>query len=401
MAFALALLGVLATRWPVMRLVPVDYDEINFIEINRNFLLPAQHTLFLAGGRILGNLVGDGYRGIILLDMLMSALALTSAWWWLRSLVKPSTAIAATVVLGVGPVFWAYGAMAGNYTAIVAVGCFLLGIATRTHTNPRPWHPFAAAAVLAVGTGYRSDIGTLWLPVFFVILWHHRWRRAFATAAFFTVLNLAWITPMVINVGGWEAYSAQNREFAYRCGYLNSIWNLGFVDAPVRYGVKAAMALVWTLGPGLLFAPRGMARLLRQPHGRYLAAILVLCILPPLASHLLVHFGVPGYAFHYVPALLMLVTLGIGRAPEPIASTSETVNSPTDQALRRLSFLAAAMAVLFWFYPGEYKKPGLKSDFDLAFARHTRAGLRVHTIYRTPSTWRTANSVPPLSPSAN
>ena len=35
-------------------------------------------------------------------------------------------------------------------------------------------------------------------------------------------------------------------------------------------------------------------------------------MLPALGSHLLVHFGVPGYAFHYVPALLGLTVLGIG-----------------------------------------------------------------------------------------
>ena len=35
-------------------------------------------------------------------------------------------------------------------------------------------------------------------------------------------------------------------------------------------------------------------------------------MIPAFASHMLVHFGVPGYAFHYVPALLALGVLGIG-----------------------------------------------------------------------------------------
>ncbi len=390
-AFAVALLFVGLTRWPVMRVRPAEYDEFNYLEINRTSLLPAQHTLFLASGRLFGKIVGDPYQGIVVLDMLVSALALTSAWWWLRALVRPNVAVAATLALGVGPIFWSYGAMAGNYTAIVLVGSFLLGVAIRTRRDPRPWHPFAAAAVLAAGTGYRSDIGTLWLPIFFVILWQHRWRRAIAATALFTVLNLAWIVPMVIDVGGWEAYSRQNKEFAYRCGYLNSVWNLGFVDAPLRYGVKAVMALLWTFGPGLLFVPRGLLRVARGENGRYLILLFTLCTIPPLASHLLVHFGVPGYAFHYVPALLALIALGIGRAA-PVAKAGSR-SALGDHAMLRFGGLATALAMLFLFYPTNFDHPGFRGDFDLAFARHTRAGLVSPINNRSPRLWRTANSI--------
>ena len=52
--------------------------------------------------------------------------------------------------------------------------------------------------MLAFGTGYRQDIGTFWLPVFVVILWQHRWKRAILAVAIFTVLNLAWLLPMLV-----------------------------------------------------------------------------------------------------------------------------------------------------------------------------------------------------------
>ena len=116
-----------------------------------------------------------------------------SAWWCLRAVVRPATAAAAALMLGVGPVFWGYGAMAANYTAIVLVGSFLLGVALRGRSHPRAWHPFAAAVVFAIGTGYRQDIGTLWLGVFGVILWQHRWKRAIEAALLFTAINLVWL----------------------------------------------------------------------------------------------------------------------------------------------------------------------------------------------------------------
>ena len=82
-------------------------------------------------------------------------------------------------------------------------------------------------------------------------------------------------------------------EYAYQCGYLNSIWHLGLIDAPVRYSVKLGMALVWTLGPALLFVPRGVSRLGRVEHGVVLRLLMVLGGLPALGSHLLVQFGSP------------------------------------------------------------------------------------------------------------
>lgn len=286
--------------------------------------------------------------------------------------------------------------MAGNYTAIIAVGAFLLGVAWRTGRSPRPWHPLAAAVVLAMGTGYRQDIGTLWAPVFLLILWKHRWKLAFSACLLFAALNLAWILAMLHDVGGWTRYQTKSAEFAYHAGYLNSVWNLGFVDAPLRYATKLSMALLWTLGPALLFVPRGLTRLRHAEGGRYLIVLFAVSVLPAAGSHLLVHFGVPGYAFHYVPALLALAVLGIDPAwsvPEGLKPLAGLNHLSSNRAgVGRTLAIAAALAAVFLFYPTDFDRPGWRGDFDLAFARHTRAGLAMPVPRRQPSRWRTANS---------
>src|SRR4051812_19432320 len=126
LALAGGLAVVILTRGPGMRSGPLDSDEFGFLESIRTSWLPMGHTLFLASARVVGAAVGDPYRGFVILDMLVSAAALVSVWWWLRALVSPALALAASLALGCAPVFWAYGAMAGNYTAIVLVGSFLL-----------------------------------------------------------------------------------------------------------------------------------------------------------------------------------------------------------------------------------------------------------------------------------
>lgn len=392
-ALGLALAGVILTRWPVARPAAYDSDEIGFLRTISVESFPMFHTLFLVLGRWLGQQVGDAYRGFVVLDMLVSAGALTAVWWWLRALVRPATAAAASLVLAAAPLFWTYGAMAGNYTAIPLVGSILLGIAVRGRSAPRTWHPFAAAVVLAFGAGYRQDIGTFWLPVFLVILWQHRWLASTQAGLLFVALNLAWFIPMLRDAGGWELYRARSSQFGYTNGYLNSVWNLGPIDASLRYVVKAVMALTWTLGPGLLVTPRGLIRLGRTPGGGFLAALLALSIAPALGSHLLVHFGVPGYAFHYLPALLALLALGIGRNPAGEQGTAlDRLAERPDRAPARLVGLAVVLAAVFLIWPIEYRRPGLARDFSLALARYSRDGLRTHPPLADPQAWRTINS---------
>ena len=393
-ALVLSLALVFLTRLPVTRPRPMETDELGFLEQMRDHWFPMHHTLFMAGGRLLSMFTGDAYRGLLVLDMVMSALALVSLWWLLHALVTPAEAAAGVVVIAAAPIFWGYGAMAGNYTAILAVGACMLGVAFRAWSCPRPWHPVLAAVVLALGTGYRQDIGTFWLPVFLVILWKYRWRPAFLAAMVFAVLNLGWLLAMLHEAGGWSRYRAQTADFAYHAGYLNSVWNLGLVDAPVRYAVKLSMALLLTLGPCLLFVPRGIQRLYRRGNGGILIGIAFLSMIPAFASHMLVHFGVPGYAFHYVPALLTLSVLGIGATDRESKSQGE-VPRPFrwfGAAPSRLVTIAALLAALFLFYPTDYDHSGWRGSFDLSFARMTRVGLRMPMPNRQPALWRTANS---------
>jgi len=392
-AIGIALAFVAATRWPFARTGPVEADEWMFVERMGASWLPIHHTLFQSVGRAVGLLAGGPYRGLVILDMVVSALALVSLWWWLRALVRPSTAAAATMAVGVAPLFWSLGEMAANYTMIPLVGAFLLGVAYRGWREPRAWHPYASAVVLALGTGYREDIGTFWLPVFGVILWRHRWRPAIGSLVLFTALNLAWLLPMLHEAGGWDAYRRESAEFAYSAGYRNSIWNLGVVHAPVRYLVKLGLALLVTLGPGLAFLPRGLARLRWLPEGGRLIALLALAAAPALGSHLLVHFGMAGYSFHYLPAAVALLAIGIGRATSTAART--------DRAPGRLAALAAGLAGVFLLYPADFDRPGLRGDIDLAVGRYTRLGLRAELDGRAPGVWRTSNSAPnPRAPGA-
>ena len=161
----MSLVVVFLTRLPVARPWAMETDELGFLDQIRADWFPMHHTLFLAAGRLLGMLTGDAYRGFVVLDMVMSALALVSLWWWLRALVAPPAAAAGALVMATAPIFWGYGAMAGNYTAILAVAhsCWGWpagrGRARNPGIPPPPpscWHWAPAIARTLAPSGSRS-----------------------------------------------------------------------------------------------------------------------------------------------------------------------------------------------------------------------------------------------------
>ena len=131
-----------------------------------------------------------------------------------------------------------------------------------------------------------------------------------------------------------------------------------------------------------------------RENGGFLTFLLFLSVIPALASHMLIHFGVPGYAFHYVPALLALCVLGIGAIDCESTGEERLSGFPCSigTAAPRLVAVATLLAALFLFYPTDYDHAGWRGSFDLSFARLTRVGLRTPISNRQPALWRTANS---------
>jgi hypothetical protein len=158
------------------------------------------------------------------------------------------------------------------------------------------------------------------------------------------------------------------------------------------------MALAWTLGPALIVAGRGVGRLARLEDGRFLGLLMALAAVPALGAHLLVHFGVPGWSFHYVPALIVLAAIGVEKARprEPSGRSPATQHGwiHREPAALRLLAMAGALTALFWLYPTDYSQPGWRGSFDLSFSRFTRTGLKTPIPDRSPEYWRTTNSRP-------
>ena len=186
---------------------------------------------------------------------------------------------------------------------------------------------------------------------------------------------------MLREVGGWDALPHRHRRVRARRGLYSTRSGTSGSSTP-RCATRSRRGWPCSGRSGRACSSlRGMLRLVRRDGRTFLAALLVLSVTPALGSHLLVHFGVPGYAFHYVPALIALVALGIGRVGERAGP------GPAPGAGR-----GARRGILV--LSGRLRPARPRGSFDLAFARQTRAGLRSPLPRRAPAYWRTANSQP-------
>ena len=70
----IALVFVSLTRLPIARIEPFDSDEFGFLDQIAVHWFPMHHTLFMTIRRIFGLMLGDSYRGFVLLDALTSAI---------------------------------------------------------------------------------------------------------------------------------------------------------------------------------------------------------------------------------------------------------------------------------------------------------------------------------------
>ena len=299
-----ALLFVFATRWPVARPQPFEYDEFGFLAQMASHWFPMHHTLFMTSGRLLGSSAAILIEASSCWTCSRARARSSSVWWMLRAIVRPATAAAAALLLGVGPVFWGYGAIGGNYTAIVLVGSFLLGVAYRGRSSsrgpgtrsPRPscWRSARAIARTSARSGWRY---------FIVILWQHRWKRAIAAGLLFTGPQPGLALGDASRrrrLGSLPRRSA--RSMLTSAGYLNSIWHLGFVDAPVRYAVKLGMA------PGL--DARSGPVVCSGGHGGWSPGLKKAAVLWPQRSR------------HGAPRLLSAPCSGARGDPAPIAAST-------------------------------------------------------------------------------
>jgi hypothetical protein len=311
-ATGLALVTLLS-RWPYRARMLYNWDAVQFALALREFDVskhqphPPGYLLYVGLGRLVHATVGDPTQAYVALAMLFSAATTFTVYWLARRLYDRLTAVAASALLAVSPLFWFYGSVGLTYAG-EAFGASLVALLALGALRGQARDLYLGALVLGLAGGLRLSVLVLLFPLWAgaAVLGTRDLRRLAGATAVLAGAVLSWLLPLIWLSGGWATYLAASAQLYGSVVLPTSVLG-GSLEDTLRQSRYLLESVAVGLGP-LLLAALVLPLLVRRrglgAEGRFLLAWVV----PPAAFYALVHFGQAGYVLTFLPALVILLS---------------------------------------------------------------------------------------------
>ncbi len=328
-ALALAIVTLLS-RWPYRARMLYNWDAVQFalalheFDIAKHQPHPPGYLLYVALGRLLNASLGDPTLAYVALAMLFSAGTTFVLYWLARRLFDRATALIASSLLAVSPLFWFYGSVgltyAGEAFAASVVAWFAYGALTG-HVSSL----YGGALALGLTGGMRQSVLLLLLPLWLgsALLGIRSRRRVAIAGAILLATVLAWLLPMVWLTGGPAAYVGASTQLYGSVLLPTSVLggSLEITLAQARYLLESTLVGLGPLGLVALALPAYARRMgWNRPEWFLLG-----WIVPPIIFYMLIHFGQAGYVLTFLPALVILLSRVLAWV---VAAGSERLRRP-------------------------------------------------------------------------
>ena len=398
LALGLALVTLLS-RWPYRARMLYNWDAVQFalalheFDVAKHQPHPPGYLLYVALGRLLNASLANPTLAYVALAMLFSAGSTFVLYWLARRLYDRATAITASSLLAVSPLFWFYGSVgltyAGEAFAASLVAWFAYG-ALSGHVPSLYW----GALALGLTGGMRQSVLVLLLPLWVgsALLGVPSRRRQAIAGGILVASVLAWLLPMLWLTGGPAAYVGASAQLYGSVLLPTSVLggSLEITIAQVRYLLESTLVGLGPLGLVALMLPAYSRRMgWRRPEWFLLG-----WMVPPIVFYMLIHFGQAGYVLTFLPALVILLSRVLAWA---VATGSERLRRPnwrwalTTATLLPLVLINTGFFVSARPMPREFDKRAgdswvwrARDEFHDWIMSRTAAALREHeAVIRT------------------
>jgi 4-amino-4-deoxy-L-arabinose transferase-like glycosyltransferase len=312
LAAALALLTILS-RLPFRARMLYNWDAVQFAlalheyDVVKHQPHPPGYILYVALGRLVHGWTEDAAASYVLLAVAFSGAGTFMIYLLARAVYDRPTALTASTLLAVSPLFWFYGTVGLSYAgeALMAsvVAYFAFGAMRRSETDA-----WLAAGSLGLAGGLRQSLLILLLPLWLVCVavGVRRKRVLVVSAAVLALAVLVWLVPMVSLTGGLGRYLDASRELADTVVKPTSILG-GPFEVTLRTSRYLLESVLVALGP--LAAVSVLVPWYVRSHGwGDREWFLLVWTMPPVLVYTLVHFGQAGYVLTFLPALVILLS---------------------------------------------------------------------------------------------
>jgi len=321
-------------RVPFRGQLPYHWDSAQFALAvsDYNIVLGQPHApgyfLYVMLGRLVNLVVGDPHASLVWISVVAGS-ALVSVLYWLGcALVDRRTGVIAALLVMTSPQTWFHSEVALTYIVDALFVSLTVLICWRAMQRGGTWgDAVVIGAFLAVVGGVRQQSAPALLPVVLYTMWRFerdRLAKLAVVAAVALALGLAWFVPMVTMTGGLNAYlEIVRRHIAFNApatlagGGLDALaWNIFFVGLYCANGLMLA-AVVLTV-----VVVRRAWRMDRRPF-----QLLIVWVGSMFLMATVVGFTKqPGYVLNFLPGLLLLTAMILGRMPWPVTVLICAVN---------------------------------------------------------------------------
>jgi len=370
---ALLAVLVLVTRWPFRTTYLFNWDAANFalgihsFDVTQHQPHPPGYPYYVGLGALLNGITGDANTALVAESVLLEALAVVAIYLLGKALFSSWAGAAAALLLAGSVTFWSYGELALAYPALAAFSTLFALCAYKTILQRKDWL-LPAAAVYAVGSGFRPDLALFLLPLLLVACKGQPPAKIALTLAIGFGGVLAWLAPVALLSGGFQEYVAVMAAYAgtdvleryapTARGLAGLMVNVRDTTQYLAYALYAEAAVV--LG-GVMLLARGRTPRTELPKYLFLLGWMA----PMVAFYVFVHIGDPGYVFSFLPALLLLAVGGWREFLQPSSASSQGDALGTSRRKLALAGLAAVLlanGLIFFFHQRPLTLPGLRAN---------------------------------------
>ena len=201
-----------------------DGDSVNFALALKEYDLykgqphPPGFPVYIFIGRIFYFLIGDELLALTTLSAFAGALSLVVFYFLIFEMFDKKTALMATMILGVTPLFWLNSLMVmsdivGLLFALISMYLFFICLKYNNYKIL-----YFASFISAISVGVRFHTLFILLPLLIYSLVKFKGARTKLLAISIFVLGIAaWFLPLVIDTGGISGlFEVFNRQFSSR-----------------------------------------------------------------------------------------------------------------------------------------------------------------------------------------
>jgi 4-amino-4-deoxy-L-arabinose transferase-like glycosyltransferase len=275
------------------------------------------YIVYIALAQAVNIVFNDPQRTMVFISILSSGLAAAALFYLGREMFSPITGLLAALFLISSPLFWFYGEIALPHSLDLLVITLAAWLLYKIMIGQTGWLWWTVVLLALIG-GFRQQDLLFLAPLVIFTCYRSGVLRIILALALGGLVSLAWFIPLMAYSGGFESYLEGSSAFS--ASFFNStslLAGAGWTGLQRNLFSKLIpyTLYAWSLAilPAVVYGFSNLPVRWRYWLSSRNVRFILLWITPSIAFYIVIHMGQQGLVFTFLPALLLMGSLGLER----------------------------------------------------------------------------------------